>query len=49
MYTLRIYSKNIAKGIDANINNFNNIYKIFHMKNFSFCTFEIKKLISLKG
>ena len=34
MYTLKIYSKNIAKGIDANINNFNNIYKIFHMKNF---------------
>ena len=49
MSTLKIYSKSITNGIDANINNFNNIYIIFHMKNFSSCTFEIKKLISLKG
>ena len=26
MYTLRKYSNNIAIGINANINNFNNIY-----------------------
>ena len=42
-------TNNIAIGINANINNFNNIYIIFQIKNFSSCTFEIKKLISLKG
>ena len=42
MYTLRKYSNNIAIGINANINNFNNIYIIFQIKNFHLVLLKLK-------